>query len=178
VLMLESNRMTLMLLEDEDTHYIVRWRNQSEIRRQFFDKSLISFSGQREWFKKLLADDRRQIYLARLKPGGEPIGIIGLYDMDRVNHKAELGSIIIGDRQMWNQGLASEMIGCLLDYAFTDLNMNRIYAYAVESNSGSIRALQKCGLQREGVLREALAYNGLYYNVVLMGMVRSDRRNT
>ncbi len=170
--------MTLMLLEDEDTHYIVSWRNQSEIRRQFFDKSFISFSGQREWFNTLISDNRRQVFLARLKQGGEPIGLIGLYDIDRVNHKAELGSIIIGEKKLWNQGFASEMIATLLDYAFTDLSINRIYAYAVAYNQGSIRALQKSGLQIEGTLREALVYDGRFHNVILMGMVRSDRRNT
>jgi RimJ/RimL family protein N-acetyltransferase len=172
--MLIGDRIMMTPLEVEDLPHIVEWRNQSEVRRQFFHKSLLSYSGQSEWYRKYLADGQQQIFLARKKVDQQPIGMIGLYDIDIANHKAEIGSTIVGNRDMWGKGFGAEMIRLLLGYAFTDLNMNRIYAYAVNYNQGSVKVKEKCGFRIEGILREAHYCEGSYHDVVLMGIVRDD----
>lgn len=172
--MLAGERITLSPVETEDLPYIVEWRNQRDIRRQFFDKSLISRSGQMLWFEHYLRNARRQLFIARLNADGSRIGMIGLNDIDTGHHKAEIGSTIIASRQAWGQGLGSEMIRLVLEYAFIDLNMNRLYAYALRHNVGSIRVKEKSGFRTEGVLRGAHFENGIFMDVVVMGLLRSE----
>lgn len=172
--MLAGERITLSPVETEDLPYIVEWRNQCGIRRQFFDKTLISRGGQTAWYEQYLRDKSRQLFIARQRADGGRVGMIGLSGIDTAHHKAEIGSTMIGSRQAWGQGLGSEMVRLVLEYAFSDLNMNRLYAYALQHNAGSIRVKEKCGFRVEGVLRGAHYENGAFSDVVVMGLLRRE----
>lgn len=172
--MLEGDRIILTPLEREDLPLIVEWRNQPSVRRCFFDKSLISRSGQEEWFRRYLADPRRQIFIARLKEKGEPVGIIGFYAIDMSHHNAEIGSTIVAGKAAQGQGYGTEMVKVMLEYGFRDLNLHRIYAYAIDHNQASVRVKQKCGFRVEGLLRGAHYSEGVYRDVVLLAIVREE----
>lgn len=171
--MIEGKNIYLRMLEEEDLGLVMMWRNQPHIRKYFFDKSLLSMSGQKMWHERYVADSARQIFIAVEKESKDPAGMIGLYDIDKHNHKAELGSTMVGNKNMQGKGLATEMVELLLDYAFADLNMNRIYAYVLDYNQASIRVKEKCGFIREGTLKEDHYANGKFCNVHLYGITRS-----
>ena len=141
--MLEGATVYLRALEAEDLPIVAAWRNQEEIRRSFFNKSLIAFSGQKKWYDRLLDDRSKQFFAVVSKETAKPIGLVSLVDIDYVNQRAELGTTIVGDRSMWGKGIATEMIGVGLQYAFTDLGLHRLYGFAIGSNIGSIRSLRK-----------------------------------
>jgi RimJ/RimL family protein N-acetyltransferase len=172
--MLEGTRIALRPLEESDLPMVTRWRNRKDIRRYFFDKSLLSLSGQKAWFESYLTHSDRKIFIAVLLETGEPVGMIGLYRIDVNNRKAEIGSTIVGDPRLWGKGIAREMIRLLLDHAFTDLNLNRIYAYAMTHNQGSIRSKLKCGFLQEGLLRQDHYMDGRFVDVLLFGITRQD----
>jgi len=171
---IEGKTIALRCLEQDDLPLVAQWRNQQEIRRSFFHKALIPLSGQRKWYERYLDKGTDQIFVAVTVPDGRPVGMIGLYRIDPLNHKAELGSTIVGDRSQWGKGLGSEMISLLLDYAFTDLNLNRVYAYAIDYNQASVKAKLKCGFTIEGTMREDHYTNGRYHDVYLLGITRAD----
>lgn len=171
--MLEGDRINLTPLEHEDLPLIVEWRNQPSVRRWFFDKSLISRSAQEEWYRRYLADPRRQMFVARLKESGDPVGVIGFSAIDAANRSAEIGSTIVAGAAR-GHGYGAEMVRAMLEYGFRDLNLHRIYAYAIGRNAASIRVKQKCGFRIEGVLREAHYCDGAYADVVLLAILRAE----
>jgi UDP-4-amino-4,6-dideoxy-N-acetyl-beta-L-altrosamine N-acetyltransferase len=175
--MMTGRRIDLRCLEESDLKVVTEWRNQPEIRRSFFTMSLLSYSGQKRWFDQYLQDGSREIFIALSKEAQKPIGMIGIYQIDHRNHHAEIGSTLVGDPAMWGKGIGTEMISMMLDYAFTDLGLHRIYAYALASNTGSIRAKQKCGFQVEGILREAFYGQGSFQDIILVGITRGDWQN-
>jgi RimJ/RimL family protein N-acetyltransferase len=168
--MIVGRAIDLRCLEVDDLALIAGWRNQEDVRRHFFDKSMIPVSGQRNWYERYLKDPTRQVFIA-VDKSGAPVGMIGLYRISERDRNAEIGSTIVVPRE---RGIGTEMIRLLVDYAFIDLNMNRVYAYAIQDNEASVKAKLKCGFQLEGVLREAHYANGTFQHVVLLGIVRSD----
>jgi RimJ/RimL family protein N-acetyltransferase len=172
--MLEGKTIELRCLELEHLDRIVEWRNHRDIRKSFFNKALISISGQKAWFDRYLVDPDRAIFIAVSKQSGKPVGMIGLYHIDQMNHKAEIGSTMVGDPSMWGRGIAVEMVELLIRYGFEDLNLNRIYAYAIDFNLGSIRVKEKCGFLHEGTLKQDHYANGKFYDVKLLGITRGD----
>lgn len=46
------------------------------------------------------------------------------------------------------QGLASEAATCLLNYAFKDLSLHEVVAYAVKDNIASIKVMQRIGMAK------------------------------
>lgn len=175
--MLEGRQINLKCLEENHLDFVAEWRNQKDIRRFFFDKSLVSSAAQQRWFERYLQDTTRQIFVAVSRQTKKPVGMIGLYQIDHKDQKAEIGSTMIAERSMQGKGLAAEMVQIVLTYAFEDVNLNRIYAYAVDYNVASIRVKEKCGFRLEGTLREGHYANGRFHDVLLYAITRKEWGN-
>jgi RimJ/RimL family protein N-acetyltransferase len=78
------------------------------------------------------------------------IGTCSLHDIDWIVRKGEMG-YMIGDKNYWGAGIATELIYLLTDYGFNRLNLNKITAGVVEENIGSIRALEKNGFKKYAI---------------------------
>jgi RimJ/RimL family protein N-acetyltransferase len=102
---------------------------------------------------------------------GQVVGRVTL-DVDRINQIAALGYGI--GRPWWGRGLASEAARAGLDYAFEVLRVAKVWARADPRNLGSVRILEKLGMQREGLLRRHLWYRGERVDRVYYGMLREE----
>ena len=52
----------------------------------------------------------------------------------------------------WGRGVASEACRKLAEWALRDLGYARIQATVLDTNQASLRVLERCGFQREGLL--------------------------
>ncbi|MCF5649136.1 GNAT family N-acetyltransferase [Pseudomonas syringae] len=77
-------------------------------------------------------------------------------------------------KEYQNQGYACEAAKGLLKHGFTDMNLNRIAGQCFSDNPASARVLEKCGLSYEGCTREAFLKNGVFKNILLFGLLRSE----
>lgn len=75
---------------------------------------------------------------------GRYIGNCMYYDMDSVNKQAEVG-IVIGDRDYWSRGYGYDAVVTILDYLFSETEMERLYLHTLQWNRRAQRAFQKCG---------------------------------
>jgi RimJ/RimL family protein N-acetyltransferase len=102
---------------------------------------------------------------------GRVIGEVVL-EIDRLNGIANLGYGVA--REHWGQGLATEAGRAVVDYGFRDLQLAKIYARADPRNLGSIRVLEKLGMQREGLLRSHVIRRGERVDRVYYGLLRDE----
>lgn len=72
------------------------------------------------------------------------------------------------------QGYMTDALRALVSYAFTELNLNRLEAACIPSNEPSIRLLQSCGFQQEGLARDYLKINGTWRDHLLFALLRRD----
>jgi RimJ/RimL family protein N-acetyltransferase len=81
----------------------------------------------------------------------EHIGNIKLH----INMHHNLGDIglIIGDKQQWGKGYATEAIKLVTDHGFNVLGLHKIYAGIYSNNKGSIGAFMKAGFTEEAKLQ-------------------------
>jgi RimJ/RimL family protein N-acetyltransferase len=101
-----------------------------------------------------------------------PIGTCTLFDIDRVNQRAELGFLLAS--QEWGRGYMSEALAGLLRHAFSGLALNRIDADTDPRNMAAIKLLERLGFQYEGLLRERWIVGGRKSDAALCGLLRSD----
>ncbi len=94
--------------------------------------------------------DRGHCYFAvDLLETGEFIGFIGLSYQDYLDNHDPF--VDIGWRlapSSWGKGLAPEGAQACLDYAFSTLKLDRVYAVAPEANTPSQRVMQKIGMEQ------------------------------
>ena len=116
----------------------------------------------------------RYSWAITLKDTGEVIGrFFGIHPDDRVGQVElayELG------RNWWNQGLMTEAVQAVIDYFFTVVGFNRIYAFHAPENPASGRVMQKCGMTREGTLRQAERCNYGIVDAVVYSILSSEYR--
>jgi hypothetical protein len=61
-----------------------------------------------------------------------------------------------------------------IDYAFSVLNLRKIYLIVDKSNAAAIHVYGKCGFTREAELIEEFFGNGAYHNALRMCMFQRD----
>ncbi|WP_338131255.1 GNAT family N-acetyltransferase [Cohnella rhizosphaerae] len=101
------------------------------------------------------------------------IGQIGLDAIDWKNRCGRIG-IVIGKLERCGQGLGTEAMRLLCEYAFKELNLNRLELEVYDFNERAYRSYLKCGFVEEGRLRQKLYRNGRYADVIQMGLLRSE----
>lgn len=74
------------------------------------------------------------------------------------------------------RGVMSEAVARIADYAFDELTLHRIEAASLPDNIASIRVLEKCGFQREGLARRYLRINSRWQDHLLFSLMEDDPR--
>ncbi|MGK5050407.1 GNAT family N-acetyltransferase [Janthinobacterium sp. RB2P8] len=86
-----------------------------------------------------------------LRDGGQLVGTIGLNTISAPHRTAEIAYDLAP--AVWGRGVATSIVNAVVDWGFQYLGLLRIQATVLESNSRSIRVLERCDFEREGYLR-------------------------
>jgi len=86
-----------------------------------------------------------------LQETNELIGFCGLKRLEELNNEIDIGYRFI--RRYWRLGLASESAAALYAHGKTELQLTRIIGLVIPENTGSVRVLEKLGMQREKAIR-------------------------
>ncbi|WP_458758254.1 GNAT family N-acetyltransferase [Afipia sp. TerB] len=73
-------------------------------------------------------------------------------------------------------GYMTSALRVLLPTLFGELNLHRIEAACIPTNTASVRVLEKCGFAREGLARRYLCINGVWQDHYLFGLLDEDFR--
>lgn len=98
-------------------------------------------------------------------------GAIGL-QLTSEHRRGELGYWI--GQPYWGQGLATEAVQRVVQFAFETLALNRVQASHLPRNPASGRVMQKVGMTREGLHRERYLKDGRFEDVIEYAILRRD----
>lgn len=90
------------------------------------------------------------------------IGTISINSIDWITRKGEIG-YMIGDKDYWSYGIATEAVRLVSDYALNRLNLHKVEAGVVEGNTGSIKVLMKNGFKEHAIVPDDYWIEGKYY---------------
>jgi RimJ/RimL family protein N-acetyltransferase len=157
--------------EDVNENYY-RWMNDPEVMRflesRFFPNSLESLRQ----YVTAKQGDRNNVFLAIVRHEDDRhIGNIKLGPIDWIHRLAEVG-ILIGEKDCWGKGYATEAIRLVVEYGFNRLDLHKHTAGCYGNNEGSTRAFERAGFVREGVRKEHFFCNGVWVDLILLGQVR------
>lgn len=169
-----GERVRLRKMSSEDVSIYHRWRNDMEVM-QFTNPSLdvFTYADTENFVKGITESHNSKGYMIEEVKTNKPIGVTSLINIDYVNRNAE--SIIdIGDKDYWSKGFGRESFSLLLDFAFNELNLHKVYLRVFSFNERAIRLYQKLGFYEEGKLKEQLYRNGDWHDVVFMGLLKRN----
>lgn len=158
------DQVVLRPLEKSDIEQLHKFRNDKTIT-----KSLGGFSAgySKEGIERKISAWEQQsntiIWAIALLDNNICIGHIGLYDVDYVSRKAEVG-MLIGDTAYWGKGIGFSITEAVVEFAFTQLNLHNVQARVLENNLASLRVFEKLGFSNDGILRDFQYRDGYYIN--------------
>ncbi len=92
-------------------------------------------------------------YMITLKENGI---VIGMIDPRIEGHKVGIGYVM--NRAYQGKGYMTESLRAVIDWAFGQSSIYRVYATTDVENFASQRVLEKAGMQREGLLRKYIVH--------------------
>ena len=105
---------------------------------------------------------------------GELAGIMGVFvGEDVMRFNGELGYWI--GKRFWGKGIMTAAIQQTIDYCWSTLQVDRLFAEVFSSNLGSQQVLKKCGFQHEYTLPLAIVKNGQRLDLVSYGLLKPGR---
>jgi len=98
-------------------------------------------------------------------------GIIEIHDLnyDFSKHKARISYWL--NKKFRGQGITTEALKTLTDYAFKKYKLKRIEGICRTFNKASARVLEKAGYKLEGILRKNKCKNGKYLDDMVFAKV-------
>lgn len=174
--MLLGDQVYLRLMEERDIPYKVKWINDPEVRATLNFEYPISEVATKQWLSKVSLDSSRKDFIVCLKENDEPIGYAGLLKIEVRNSKAE-SYMGIGNKEYWGKGYGSDIRKVILEYAFNELSLNKVYSFVWCKNPKMIKLNERFGFKVEGTLRQDVFSHGELRDRVVMGLLRSEYLN-
>jgi RimJ/RimL family protein N-acetyltransferase len=172
---LEGERLYLRPVRDTDANErYLRWIRDPDVTRYLECRfSRTSRKDLRKYVADTNADPNTAFLAIVLRESDRHLGNIKLSSINRIHGTAELG-LMIGEKDCWNKGYATEAIRLVKAYAFDVLGLHKLTAGCYDANPASARAFLKAGFVREGLRREQFEYEGRRVGQILLGAARKD----
>ena len=161
-------------LEPGDAATVHRWYEDARIAELMGDLPISLAQRERRYTEaSTQGEDDVYRFVICLLEDDRPVGRTDLFDVDRVNGTCTLG-ITIGDPGRWGQGLGTDALSALVDFAFGQLRMERVQLDTERENRRAQAAYRKVGFREEAVLRHAWWQNGAWQDEVRMALLRGE----
>ena len=164
-------------LEPDDAGVVQRWYEDGEFRRLMGDLPM-SLAARRAGYESSAADfdptttDAFRFVICRLEDNA-PVGRTDLFAIDRTNGSAAFG-IGIGDRAERGRGYGSDALNALVDFAFGELRLERVWLATDAENLVAQATYRRCGFVEEARRRRAFVDRGRMIDEVRMSMLRAE----
>jgi RimJ/RimL family protein N-acetyltransferase len=163
--------MRIRPLTELDLPIRVEWMNDPRVYTNMGFTPPITLEGTKQWFKNNQGNNNR-IDLTYLDESNNVVGFCGLTHIDWATRQGETYSFISPNFQ--SQGHGTNQARMLIDYAFSNLKLNKLTSHIDETNRVSCRVREKLGFKLEGIIRQDKLLNGSLIDRYYYGLLASD----
>lgn len=168
---------TLRNLKKEDASFMLEWMHDDRIT-DFFEKPFSDYMLA-DVEKFCLSEQNRtlrkkgdNLHLAIVNDKDEYLGTISLKNYDPMAGKAEYAIVVRKCAQ--GTGVAQNATKEILEKAFSEYNLNRVYLTVLNSNSRAMHFYEKCGFKKEGELRNHVSIKNTLKNLLYYGLLKEE----
>lgn len=172
--MLENEKIKLRAIEQEDCEKIRLWRTSSDVYMSFFEFVPLSKQQNSEFYTNAARKTNEYNFCIENKENNKIIGTVSIVNIDYRNRKAELGRVLIGEQSCRNKGFGKIAIDLVIEYAFKNLNIRKLYCEVFDKNEKAKSLYEKCGFIKEAVLKEHVFKAGKYEDVAVYSLFNKN----
>lgn len=148
------------------------WGRFEPVHKDSYYTAIIQREKIRETLK-LMKEQREYSFGIYTKDTFKLVGTISLYSIKRMPFLSGMIGYAI-DQQEIGKGYAQEAIQLVSEFAFSQVQLNRVEAYVSPYNEPSVHLLKKTGFYEEGYLNQLLYINGNWMDHLLFAQTKTD----
>lgn len=174
---LTTDRLRLRPFTRGDVDAVFAYRGREDVALYLFDPPLsreeCALAIQQRTTQTGFANEGDRIVLAvETVDGGNLVGEVSLIWRSVEARQGELGWIF--HPTFHGQGFATEATRVLVDLAFGEADLHRVYARCDARNVGSWRLMERLGMRREAHFREHALFKGAWDEEFYYAMLRDE----
>ena len=168
-----GDRIRLRAIERADLEIIRQWYNDPILAAGLGDiKWPTSEAQQIHHYERTMANEET-VRMVVESLDKQCIGLTGFWHIHWRDRRAE-HAVVIGDTDCRGQGFGQEVIRTCARYAFDQMDLIRLDAQILETNTRSLKVYQACGFKVEGTLRDHALRDGKRINRMQLGLLRDE----
>ncbi|MBI3228886.1 MAG: GNAT family N-acetyltransferase [Burkholderiales bacterium] len=176
-LQLQTERLQLRPLVESDATALLEIFSDPRVMRYWSTGTWQSISEAEALIARdqagMASDEYLRLGLVR-QQDSQLLGHCCLFNFNDQCRRAEIGYGMA--YSAWGHGYMHEALTRVVEYAFTELALNRIEADIDPRNERSAHSLERLGFQREGFLRERWIVDGEVSDSALYGLLKAEWR--
>jgi len=153
-MIVETKRLRLRKITIEDAAFVLKLVNEPSFVSNIGDKGLRDLNDAKRFIKEDYWTNQERsgygMFIVELKDGDVPIGSCGLLYRKALD-VTDIGFAFLPE--YWNRGFAYEAANEILKYGYSTLRIKKIVGLTTEDNLGSIKLLNKLGMDFEKVVK-------------------------
>ncbi|GAE87801.1 UDP-4-amino-4,6-dideoxy-N-acetyl-beta-L-altrosamine N-acetyltransferase [Acetivibrio straminisolvens] len=163
------NYINILELDNIYIDKLRNWRNQDFVRKRMFNQEIITEKEHARFIEHLRNNSEKSYYICFL--GSRPFGVL-CYDFYKKNNNLEFGYYLV-EQEFINSGLGIVMEYSLLNHAFYDLKVNKVFCRTMSSNEKVVHLHTNFGFVTEGILKQHVKINDSYEDITLQAITES-----
>ena len=174
-IVIKGTKVALTPQQRENVPTYCKWICDPEVNAGLTDAgACVSIENEYEWYDSNVAKATgASVYFDIHEVSGmRLVGDCSLFDIDHAAGTAELG-LIIGEKDCWNLGYATETVALLATYAFDVLGLGNVILHVYDFNEQAIAAYRKAGFREVG-RRRGVRHGARIAQEVIMDIVPGE----
>ena len=173
--LLRGEKVTLRPARENDAEHFVRWFADMEVTRYLNRRMAVTLEQEQEYLKKI-GESKDDVWWM-IDAEEKPIGATGVHRINWLDANGTTG-IMIGEKDCWGRGYATEAMRLRTRHAFRELNLHKLMTEVDSGNEASRKALERNGYRVVGIRREQTFREGKWHDRWLGELLRADWEKT
>jgi RimJ/RimL family protein N-acetyltransferase len=178
IVFLKGETIHLRALEESDlNNEYLQWLNDEEVC-QFNSHAVFpnTHKKMRAYFDSLQNQNTNIVFAIIYSETNKHIGNVSLQGINWISRSGEF-AILLGAKDYWGKGIASQAMTLVMEYGFKRLNLHRIYCGTLEGNTAMRKLASRLRMREEGIRQDAIFKNGQYHNIYEFGVTYNEFYN-
>ncbi|MEA2443787.1 MAG: hypothetical protein QOJ12_1079 [Thermoleophilales bacterium] len=169
---IEGPRLALRPPRPDDADALYELGRDPDVVRYFSWGPYRERAEAEDFIDRVVRERPHEFFIVDPADDDRPIGVTGLSELSERDRRAVVGTWL--GRPHWGTGANAESKALILHFAFRELGLQRVSAYAHPDNARSLAALEKIGFTREGVLRNWHVHGDERLDVAILRLLREE----
>jgi RimJ/RimL family protein N-acetyltransferase len=174
---IETERLMLRPFRESDLDDLHAMRSQPEVMRYLYGDVCTREEAERMLAERMsrttvAGEGDRLVLAVERRADGRMIGELSLWLRSDEHRQGEIGFVFHPDAQ--GQGYAREAASALLDVAFGELGLHRVFGRTDTRNEASAALMRRLGMRQEAHLRENEVFKGAWGDEFVFAVLEGE----